>query len=68
MTSATCLATIGALWIAAGTGLCQPPQAAPRRVPTAYYEDTNNIPVSPEVHPDHSVTFRLFAPRRVKSS
>src|SRR5919112_281163 len=31
--------------------------------PAAYYEDTNNIPVSPEVHGDRSVTFRLFAPK-----
>lgn len=56
MTLGTCLATTGALWIAAGSGLCQPPQPAPRRAPTAYYEDTNNIPVSPEVHPDRTVT------------
>lgn len=27
------------------------------------YEDTRNVPVSPEVHPDKSVTFRLFAPK-----
>ncbi|MEZ5352306.1 MAG: alpha/beta hydrolase-fold protein [Bryobacteraceae bacterium] len=33
----------------------------PRRA--AYYEDTNNIPVSPEVAPDRKVTFRLFAPK-----
>ena len=63
MTLGTCIATLGALWIAAGFGLCQSPQPAPRRAPTAYYEDTNNIPVSPEVHPDHTVTFRLFAPK-----
>lgn len=31
--------------------------------PAAYYEDTNNIPVSPEIHPDRTVTFRLFAPK-----
>src|SRR5690349_9916962 len=40
----------------AGAGLCQ-------RGPAPYYEDTNNIPVSPEVHPDRTVTFRLFAPK-----
>jgi enterochelin esterase-like enzyme len=52
----TAIAAIGVLWIAAGAGLCQ-------RTPTAYYEDANNIPVSPEVHPDRTVTFRLFAPK-----
>ena len=30
---------------------------------SAYYENTNNVPVSPEIHPDHSVTFRFFAPK-----
>src|ERR1700760_2427842 len=34
-----------------------------QRPPTPYYEDTNNVPVSPEVHADRSVTFRLFAPK-----
>jgi len=34
-----------------------------QRPPAPYYEDTNNIPVSPEVHPDRTVTFRLFAPK-----
>jgi enterochelin esterase-like enzyme len=42
----------------AGSGLSQPP-----RTPPAYYEDTNRIPVSPEVRPDHTVTFRLYAPK-----
>jgi enterochelin esterase family protein len=42
--------------ITAGSVFCQPRQAA-------YYEDTNNIPVSPEVHADRKVTFRLFAPK-----
>lgn len=37
-------------------GVCQQP-APP------YYEDTKNIPVSPEIHPDRSVTFRLYAPK-----
>lgn len=43
-------------FIIAATGLCQRRQAA-------YYEDTGNIPVSPEVHADRKVTFRLFAPK-----
>jgi len=34
-----------------------------QRGPAPYYEDTKNIPVSPEIHPDHTVTFRLFAPK-----
>ena len=34
-----------------------------QRGPTPFYEDTNNVPVSPEVHGDRSVTFRLFAPK-----
>ena len=34
-----------------------------QRAPSAYYEDTNNIPVSPEIHADRTVTFRLFAPK-----
>lgn len=34
-----------------------------QRGPAPYYEDTNNIPVSPEVHADNTVTFRLFAPK-----
>ena len=42
--------------IAAGTISAQ-------RGPAPYYEDTNNIPVSPEVHSDRTVTFRLFAPK-----
>lgn len=29
----------------------------------AAYEDTKNIPISPEVHADRKVTFRLFAPK-----
>lgn len=36
--------------------IAQPP-------PAAYYENINNIPVSPEIHPDRKVTFRLFAPK-----
>jgi enterochelin esterase-like enzyme len=34
-----------------------------QRGPAPYYEDTNNIPVSPEVRVDRTVTFRLFAPK-----
>ncbi len=26
------------------------------------WENQGNVPVSPEIHPDHTVTFRLFAP------
>src|SRR5665213_2492717 len=28
----------------------------------APYDDPRNLPYSPEVHPDRSVTFRLYAP------
>ncbi len=45
----------------AGTGVCQMPSG--NRPPAAYYEDTDNIPVSPEIHGDRTVTFRLFAPK-----
>ncbi len=45
-----------AIWLLAATGYSQ-------RAPSPYYEDVNNIPVSPEVHPDRKVTFRLFAPK-----
>lgn len=34
-----------------------------QRSPTPFYEDVNNIPVSPEIHSDRRVTFRLFAPK-----
>src|SRR5512142_3178923 len=34
-----------------------------QRGPAPFYEDTNNIPVSPEIHSDKTVTFRLFAPK-----
>lgn len=43
--------------------LCQGPPAGMRIPPAAAYEDTRNIPVSPEVHADRKVTFRLFAPK-----
>ena len=34
-----------------------------QRPPAPFYEDTDNIPVSPEVRADRTVTFRLFAPK-----
>jgi enterochelin esterase family protein len=45
------------LFCFAAPAFCQRPPAP------YYYEDSNNIPVSPEVHPDRTVTFRLFAPK-----
>src|SRR3982750_4548022 len=47
--------------VTALTGLSQMPSG--NRPPAPYYEDTGNVPVSPEVHSDRSVTFRLFAPK-----
>ena len=38
-------------------------QASAQRGPTPPYEDVKNIPVSPEVHSDRTVSFRLFAPK-----
>src|SRR5436305_4538771 len=49
------IAVFGLCWLTA-PAFCQ-------RGPAPYYEDTNNIPTSPEVHPDRTVTFRLFAPK-----
>ena len=43
-------------------GLSLASQAVGQQRPAPYYEDTKNVPVSPEVRPDRSVTFRLFAP------
>src|SRR5689334_11597905 len=37
--------------------------AVAQRAPSPYYEDTNNVPVSPEIDADRTVTFRLFAPK-----
>jgi enterochelin esterase family protein len=34
-----------------------------QRGPGPAYEDTNNVPVSPELNADRTVTFRLFAPK-----
>ena len=60
----TLLAQTALVCVLAGSGLCQQaPRPGVPRAPTAYYEDTNNIPVSPEVHPDRTVTFRLYAPK-----
>jgi enterochelin esterase family protein len=50
------LITAALCWLSAGAAFCQ-------RGPAPFYEDTNNIPVSPEVHSDRTVTFRLFAPK-----
>jgi enterochelin esterase-like enzyme len=44
------------LFFTALNSFCQPQ-------PAASYEDVNNIPVSPEIHTDRTVTFRLFAPK-----
>lgn len=41
--------------------LCAP--AFCQRGPGPAYEDTNNVPQSPEVNADRTVTFRLFAPK-----
>ena len=43
--------------------LCIVAPAFCQRAAAPYYEDTDKIPASPEVHPDRSVTFRLFAPK-----
>ena len=54
--------SVAALSCIAGIrGLCQAPSG--QRPPAPYYEDTNNIPVSPEIHGDKTVTFRLWAPK-----
>jgi enterochelin esterase family protein len=34
-----------------------------QRAPAPAYENTANVPVSPEIHADRKVTFRLFAPK-----
>ena len=34
-----------------------------QRAPVPPYEDTNNVPISPDIHGDRTVTFRLFAPK-----
>jgi enterochelin esterase-like enzyme len=43
--------------------LCLASPVCGQRGPTPYYEDTKNVPVSPEIHSDRTVTFRLFAPK-----
>lgn len=52
----TAIAIVVTLGILPALGICQ-------RTPPPYYEDTNNLPVSPEVLSDRRVTFRLFAPK-----
>src|SRR6185312_2491953 len=49
-------------WIAFAI-LCLAAPAYGQRGGSPAYEDANNIPPSPEVHADRTVTFRLFAPR-----
>lgn len=49
-------------WIAFAAILLVAPTFG-QRVPGPAYEDTNNVPVSPEINADHTVTFRLFAPK-----
>jgi enterochelin esterase-like enzyme len=44
------------LLASACVSLGQPP-------PAAFYENLSNVPVSPEIHADRKVTFRLFAPK-----
>jgi enterochelin esterase-like enzyme len=63
MTLRLLLYTAAAFAITPGKCFGQAPNATPQRTPTAYYEDANNIPVSPEVRPDRTVVFRLFAPK-----
>ncbi|HVV46465.1 MAG TPA: alpha/beta hydrolase-fold protein [Bryobacteraceae bacterium] len=50
-------------WMAVSALLALAMPAVAQRGPAPYYEDTNNVPASPEIHPDKSVTFRLFAPK-----
>jgi len=47
--------------VGAVSGVCQGLPGV--RPPSPFYEDTANVPVSPEVRPDRTVTFRLFAPK-----
>jgi enterochelin esterase-like enzyme len=54
-TAGALIVVAGMFWFAS-SGMCQ-------RGPAPFYEDTKNIPVSPEIHPDRTVTFRLFAPK-----
>src|ERR1700757_788158 len=49
-------------WIALGI-LCLASPLYSQRGGSPAYEDTNNIPASPEVHADRTVTFRFFAPK-----
>jgi len=49
-------AAVAGILILSAPALCQ-------RGPAPFYEDTGNVPVSPEVKADRTVTFRLFAPK-----
>ena len=49
--------------VSALLSLAVPASCQRGRAAAPYYEDTNNIPISPEIHPDRAVTFRLFAPK-----
>ena len=48
--------TVALCWFIGVVALCQ-------RAPGPFYEDVANIPVSPEIRADRTVTFRLFAPK-----
>jgi enterochelin esterase family protein len=50
-------------WIAVAGWLAAAVPVVAQRGPAPYYEDTKNVPASPEIHADGSVTFRLFAPK-----
>jgi enterochelin esterase family protein len=50
-------------WIAIVGFLAAAAPVVAQRGPAPFYEDTNNVPASPEIHSDRSVTFRLFAPK-----
>jgi enterochelin esterase family protein len=43
--------------------VCMAAPAFSQRGPGPAYEDTNNVPVSPQLNADRTVTFRLFAPK-----
>lgn len=50
------------VFLAAQTPPKPVPQVQGRPAP-APYEDWSRLPVSPEIHPDHRVTFRLLSPK-----
>ncbi len=49
--------------VSASVSQAQEPPPDLRQPPAAPYENVANIPVSPEIHVDRRVTFRLFAPK-----